>query len=189
MIQKKRDIATMCKNSQYTGLYNPTNITYKDFVKLQFEIQGMYDDIDILEDEVNSSTAAVDLEEGAEQQDDDTTSKDLKTLQCTVDHFQQQEQLVTDFVSRFENHITNLSEAIEKDDQIELAPPEDKGTRVQVKRDDALQKIVNLKLRIQEIRIKRMEEEEAEQNLREKLKERKSRLRQLRRDLKIEEQS
>jgi hypothetical protein len=69
---------------------------------------------------------------------------------------------VTDFVSRFENHITTLSEAVEKDDQIELAPPEDKGTRVQVKRDDPLQKIVNLKLRIQEIRIKRMEEEEVE---------------------------
>lgn len=48
MIQKKRDIATMCKNSQYTGLYNPTNISYKDFVMMQFEIQGMYDDLDIL---------------------------------------------------------------------------------------------------------------------------------------------
>lgn len=87
MIQKKRDIATMCKNSQYTGLYNPTNITYKDFVMMQFEIQGMYDDMNILEDEENPSTDAVNLEEGAEQLDDDTTSKDLKTLQGTVDHF------------------------------------------------------------------------------------------------------
>ena len=38
MIQKKRDIATLCKNSQYTGLYNPTDIGYREFVKMQFEI-------------------------------------------------------------------------------------------------------------------------------------------------------
>ena len=75
-----------------------------------------------------------------------------------------------DFVSRFEAHIANLKEVVEKDDQIELAPPEEETYDA---RNDPKQKIENLKLRIQEIRLRRMEEEEAEEKLRENLGERK----------------
>ena len=45
MIQKRRDIATLCKNSQYTGLYNPTNIDFKTYMIMQFEIKGWHKDI------------------------------------------------------------------------------------------------------------------------------------------------
>ena len=68
--------------------------------------------------------------------------------------------MVTDFVSRFEIHITNLSEAVEKDDEIELAPPSPKETPVS--KNDPAQKIEMLKLRLEEIKQRRMAEEVAE---------------------------
>ena len=80
MIQKKRDIATMCKNSQYTGLYNPTNISYKEFTAMHLEIQGMYKTLKELDEPYNPADECVEDQE-------DTTSKDLKLLHTTVEHF------------------------------------------------------------------------------------------------------
>ena len=49
----------MCKNSQYTGLYNPTNISYKEFTAMHLEIQGMYKTLKELDEPYNPADECV----------------------------------------------------------------------------------------------------------------------------------
>ena len=144
MVQKRRDIEILCKNTDYKSLYNECDLNTYEYFKLGLEVHG--ETCPLPPKEIHSEDQdVIESIDKAEEEEQNQQSLDIQTLQNTLKNFQDHDELVSNYVSRYEELIENMNQVVQfHGDKIQKSP---------IKTIETTDMMKDIKSQIEELRI------------------------------------